>query len=316
MVEGADFVELLVPGSRDRIASASRTAEMPGDLALLSVSRLPVADCGRSLDALSDVVARTIERTSRGREARLPKVWESGALDFESIRIARLGPFYIELESGPKGVIEPGDSGTALLLDEAPVGVLLDAGTDRLSARALRMDVALWMLGRVLGGTSITPTASPDPSPSPGHLASAPSEGGAIAEIGARTAPDSPGRPVSMLTPDPNDGPWVGIAQRFPVDIVIDLVGDELRDLKRVRLSAPADAPLDRLPRDLELAYSPARAPRDFIAIGNGLLSPQERVIDFDDLAVRARHIRLRILSSWGSGPPEIAIESIGVEAR
>jgi len=315
VVQGEDFIELLVPGSRDRIALASRAAEMPGDLALLSVSRLPVSHCGRSLETLSDVVTGMIERTSRGREARLPKVWESGALDFELVRIARLDAFYIELTSGEAGVIERGDSGTALMLDEAPIGILLDAGNEQLRSRALRMDVALWMLERVLGREAIpaVPAASPGTL---GDLASAPSDGARIAEIGVRTHPESPGRPASMLTPNPDDGPWIGIAEVFPVDIVIDLGGDALRDLKRIRLSAPEDAPIDRLPRDVELAYSPARSPGDFIPIGNGLMSPLERVLIFDELAVRARHVRLRVRSGWGRGRPEFAIDSISVEAR
>lgn len=312
VVAGKDFIELLPSESGDRVAGAELFREMPGDLAVLGVTRLDVQYCGNSLDDLGTSVEPAVERIKAGQHTRLPKTWQDGSLDFEQVGIARLDPFFVYLEPPRPGVIQPGDSGTALLVDGTPVGILLDADTERPIGRALRMDVAVWMLERVFRGA---PASVPTAAASSGSQA-APLEGGSIAEVTARTHDDSPAPVDVLLSPDRSQGPWVGVAERFPVDIVVDLPGDQLHPVHAVTLTAPADAAGDRLPRDVQLAYSTGRRPGGFVVLRQGLFSPQQRAVVFDGLAIRARYLRLRILAGWAQGRPVLALQSIRVDGR
>lgn len=282
------------------IGSADIIYRVPGqaDISLGLVRGAVTQDCGsdwsvlpRSLTGDLDIgqvgiIERARQQSIEGRRVLLH------SKDFTRIRLTPA--------EGERADLFGGTSGATVFIEGTPVGMVLEAESAD-AAWALRMDEIVNMLARFMGEAAVLPLSCAENVPPPScEAVAAPATGDPYEVTEWSTHPVEGATDPTALAR--NGGPY--IAHLSPEDpIVLRLTLTETDRLRRVRiLSEPGVG--TAVPQNIEIVT-------DTSENGQGRPNPMPRRDMSPDGSYDsrvgerfARHIEIRITSSWGGGLP------------
>ena len=208
-----------------------------------------------------------------------------------------LGLLYLRVSPvGPESQLYKGLSGSLLVLDNAPAGILMSVDPQSEEGKVLRFDRALETVRPFFGmatGSLETPTTSPDGADA--------SEGNLAVTVDSWSSPalSAEYRVSNLIDKNDSGTVWLAEPHGFPIEVVVDLEGDRVHAIDRVVLIGDGVVPPERLPRDFELLVS-SREDGGWMPVVTGtyFISDGSREVAF--APVRARKVMLRIYSHWG----------------
>lgn len=267
------------------------------DLAILRVTGDISRNCGTSIGKTSDLDARL----SSISQASVSSVNPDGSLTRRNVTLVDVGLTHIRIR--PNTVDDQlfkGLSGSLLLIDDQPAGLLMTVDPDSGEGRALRFDRTLETLRPFFGLSATTSTASstskntehPNRTIMPGILS-------ATVTTWSTDAIDAEHRAVNLTDTEGSKTQWYAKPGPFPIEIVLDLDGDKAQVVQEIVLVGDGVMPRERLPRDFELFISSTTQGR-WIPVHTGTYFQQDARKSIKFAPLRARRVMLRIYSHWG----------------
>ena len=293
-VIGDGFFATLVGGSSSRPRGEADLLQRFGyDLAVLRVTGAISDGCDFDLGAPSSL-DRVLSTAGSGL---IVSVNSDGSLSRRNVRVSDVGLLYLRVSPvGPESQLFKGLSGSLLVLNDAPAGILMSVDPQSGEGKVLRFDRAVETVRPFFGmktGSPITTTVLPE-------VADA-SEDNLAATVERWSSPAlSAEYRVSNLIDEIGAGTgWLAAAQGFPIEVVVDLRGDGVQVVDRVVLIGDGVVPPESLPRDFELLVS-SRENGGWMPVVTGTYFTSDSSREVAFAPVRARKIMLRIYSHWG----------------
>lgn len=293
-VIGDGFFATLVGGSSARPRGEADLLQRFGyDLAVLRVTGAVTDGCDFDLGALSSL-DRVLSTAGNGQ---IVSVNSDGSLSRRDVRVSDVGLLYLRVSPvGPESQLYKGLSGSLLVLDNAPAGILMSVDPQSEEGKVLRFDRALETVRPFFGmatGSLETPTTSPDGADA--------SEDNLAVTVDSWSSPalSAEYRVSNLIDKNDSGTVWLAEPHGFPIEVVVDLEGDLVHAIDRVVLIGDGVVPPERLPRDFELLVS-SREDGGWMPVVTGtyFISDGSREVAF--APVRARKVMLRIYSHWG----------------
>jgi transposase len=272
------------------------------DLSILHVGGALSDHCGGELGAPADI-DRVAGRNALGT---VTSVNEDGSITRRVVAVIDVD--LINLRVRPRTEADQlfqGLSGSVVTVGDEPVGILMAVDPDNGNGRVLRFDRAVETLRLFFGGTATaaatttiaTPAAPTTGAPDPDNVAAA-SRGASV--VSSSVAPlGGEFRATHLIDAAEPVTLWAGAKPRYPVEIVIDLAGDDLHTLQTMDLIGAGVTPAARLPRDFEILGSISGKGR-WRSIVSGTYFEHDQRKEIPLGPVRARRVMLRLYSNWG----------------
>ncbi|HKL25338.1 MAG TPA: hypothetical protein VJ910_03845 [Desulfuromonadales bacterium] len=296
-VIGGALFATLVGGTPDAPQGDADLLQTFGyDLSILRATGAVTRRCGGSLTnvpALDNVLAAA----SAGV---ISSVNSDGSITRRDVTFTDVGLVHLRIRPrGTQDQLFKGLSGSLVLAGKEPVGILMAVDPETGEGRALRYDRAMETLRPFFGLA-----ADPDGSP-PKSLETTPA-GGASAPSGEVVSWSSPSlghdyRAANLVDGAEKNTIWLAQVDTFPIELVIELPGDQTRIVDGVRLVGTGVEPGTRLPRDFEILIN-NKSEGGWVPVSSGTYfqSDTDKRVNF--MPVRARRLMLRIYSHWGDG--------------
>lgn len=229
------------PGTPAAPAGLARL--FPFDVAVLepnvevSECHLDLADLGAAGPLDGELTLRIIEPSGLMAQHSVAVVSDDGIL----VHVRPMGAW----------TFQAGMSGATLAADDHPVAMLLAVLPDGVHGEAIRLDVAArWMIPFLRP----RPVATLDPAPQGIAAPDTLSDPEAGASVTTTAAPqDDHGDPRTLLT-GPTDV-WRGRIVARPVEVVIDLAGEEAGQVRCVMVEPGPETPPYAMPRTIAVFY-------------------------------------------------------------
>lgn len=263
------------------------------DLSILHASGAVARQCG---DALTDVPALG-ELLSTAGSGIVVSVNGDGSISRRNVTFTDVGLVYLRVRprTGDDQLFK-GLSGSLVLADKQPVGILMAVDPETGEGRALRFDRAIETLRPFFGlpATLVQEkNEKPDPEAKQGE--------GASAEVIAWSSPPlgAAYRASNLVDAGGAETVWLARPTGFPIELVLGLPGDRAHVVNALRLVGAGVEPKARLPRDFEVLIS-SSGNGSWIPVGSGTYfkTDSDKLVRF--APVRAQRIMLRIYSHWG----------------
>lgn len=293
-VIGDGFFATLVGGSSARANGEADLLQRFGyDLAVLRVTGAITDGCDFDLGAPFSL-DRVLSVAGSGQ---IVSVNSDGSLSRRNVRVSDVGLLYLRVSPvGPESQLYKGLSGSLLVLDNAPAGILMSVDPQSEEGKVLRFDRAVETVRPFFGmttGSLETPTASPKGADaSEGNLAG-------TVESWSSPALSAEYRVSNLIDKNDTGTVWLAEPQGFPIEVVVDLQGDRAHAVDRVVLIGDGVVPPERLPRDFELLVS-SRENGGWMPVVTGTYFTSDGSREVAFAPVRARKVMLRIYSHWG----------------
>lgn len=274
---------------------AQRTLDLGHDLSLLTVDGAVTGACSTELLPHEDAMARVL---AAGGRLKMRVVLASGETIFRDVELvfqSRDKLTFREIQDArqPPWSVQPGDSGSLLMVGDVPVGIVQTQGSVDSLPSAIPWPYAVylaeWRSTGILQPSA--PTAAPTAHP----------EAATVLRTTARPlAPDSTAEVLTM--PLGSGGEWHATPVEWPVEIVLALNSDEVGRVSALTFVRADDAPQAH-PRDVEVFLSrDAEGERSWKSFGNAVLSKDLEVQTIDLGVPRlARRVRVLIHSGWAT---------------
>lgn len=263
------------------------------DLSILHASGAVARQCG---DTLTDVPALG-ELLSTAGSGIVVSVNGDGSISRRSVTLTDVGLVYLRVR--PRTVEDQlfkGLSGSLVLADKQPVGILMAVDPETGEGRALRYDRAIETL-RPFFGLPAAVVQEKKQKPNPEANQGAGPAGAVIAwsspPLGAEY------RAGNLVDAGGAETVWLARPADFPIELVVALPGDRAHVVNALRLVGAGVEPKERLPRDFEVLIS-SGGNGGWIPVGSGTYfkTDSDKLVRF--APVRAQRIMLRIYSHWG----------------
>jgi hypothetical protein len=291
-VIGSDLFATLVGGESGKPQGDADLLQTFGyDLSILHVTGALATQCGGSL---TDVPVLD-SLLSGSSAANVASVNEDGSISRRNVTLVDVGLLYLRLRPDAGDELFKGLSGSLVLAGDNPVGILMSVDPETGEGRALRYDRAIETLRPFFGlpgGTAAATQEKTVPqSASTGMQATVVSW--SSPPIGAEF------RAANLIDTGDNNSIWYAVADKFPLELVIQLPGDRAHTVDALRLIGEGVEPGERLPRDFEVLVS-GTGRGNWLPVSNGTYfkTETEKLVRF--APVRARQVMLRIYSHWG----------------
>jgi hypothetical protein len=291
-VIGSDLFATLVGGEAGKPQGDGDLLQTFGyDLSILRVTGALATQCG---GPLTDVPALD-SLLSGSSAANVSSVNEDGSISRRNVTLIDVGLLYLRLRPDAGDELFKGLSGSLVLVGDRPAGILMSVDPETGEGRALRYDRAIETLRPFFGLPGVTAVATAEKS-----VAQAASAGLQATVVSWSSPPIGAEYRASNLV-DTRDGTsvWYAVADKFPLELVIQLPGDRAHTLDALRLIGEGVEPVERLPRDFEVLVS-STGQGNWLPVSNGTYFKTEanKLVRF--APVRARQVMLRIYSHWG----------------
>jgi len=261
------------------------------DLSILRATGTVARQCGGALTAVPP-----LDNLLAGATAGIvSSINSDGSVTRRNVTLNDVGLIYLRVRPlRPEDQLFKGLSGSLVLADEQPIGILMtvDAGTGE--GRALRYDRAIETLRPFFGlpGERRTDITTEGGAP--------PGSAGLTAQVVSWSSPSLGGefRAANLVDAAGEETIWLAQAVDFPIELVIELPGDKTQAVNAVRLVGAGVEPAERLPRDFEILIS-SRPGGGWVPVSSGTYfrNEHDKLVRF--MPVRARRIMLRIYSNW-----------------
>lgn len=273
---------------------ATPVLDLGHDLALVAVGGAIARDCGPPLEDWGDPRGRI---QAAGGQVVMRHVTAAGTTRFQPVHVHAVTQSHIHFEEAGEGAaawtVAPGHSGSALMLGDEVVGVVLEQGSADELPRALLWSFAIhiadWRLRHAAPQDGHE--AAPDPAPADGVLVERTSTRALSPEHGAER----------LVAPIEDGGFWQAEAAAWPVDIVLSLPA--IQGVTEIILH-PAPEEVQGHPRRIELFTTRSgEGEQRWRSIGGHTLSPGAgpRRIALGG-GQRMRRLRLQIHDTWSAG--------------
>jgi len=272
------------------------------DLSILRVTGALAKACGGPLanvPALDNVLSAT-------SAANVSSVNEDGSVSRRTATLSDVGLLYLRLRPDSGNELFKGLSGSLVMAGGRPAAILMSVDPETGEGRALRYDRAIETLRPFFGlpGRVTHDRAAKTPAPATG--------GGLQSAVASWSSPPigADYRAANLVDERDRNTVWYATADKFPLELVIQLPGDKAHTVESLRLIGEGVEPRERLPRDFEVLVS-STSRGNWLPVTNGTYfkTDTDKLVRF--APVRARQIMLRIYSHWGDSD---AVGLAGIE--
>lgn len=291
-VIGGDLFATLIGGEAGKPRGDADLLQTFGyDLSILRVTGALAKQCGGPL-ANVPVLDGLLSATSA---ANVTSVNEDGSISRRNVTLNDVGLIYLRLRPDTGNELFKGLSGSLVLVGDKPVGILMSLDAETGEGRALRFDRAIETLRPFFGLSGGIAVAAPD--------ALVPKAAGAGLQatiVSWSSPPIGAGyRASNLINTREKASVWYATADKFPLELIIQLPGDKSHTLDALRLIGEGVEPGERLPRDFEVLIR-SSVEGNWLPVSNGTYFKTEtdKLVRF--APVRARQVMLRIYSHWG----------------
>ncbi len=230
------------------LGESEEITDLGDDLSIGSVVGQVTDDCGYSMSTISRAVDITIRDSGI---ATLRSVRGDSTIGRKAVAIIdNDGDMYLRVRpTNDRVQIQRGDSGSLLMIDEKPVGMLLSV--EKRVGKVLRLDRMLSRAEAHLASAAGQPAVAPSGS-SENDLAAA-ANGGRVTGWSAMPVDES--HRAGNLIADDTAAPWRARVERWPVEIELDLAGEKVV-ISRIELDGRGVENTDELPQHVEISVN------------------------------------------------------------
>jgi len=293
-VIGDSFFATLTGGSSLRPRGEADLLQHFGyDLAVLRVTGAVSDHCSFDLAGSSSLEALL---TTAG-SGQVISVNADGSLSRRNVRVSDVGLVYLRVSpAGPDDQLFKGLSGSLLALGDAPAGILMAVDPETGEGKVLRFDRAMETVQPFFGVGSVAPevpaVAAEVAQAGPDNLA---------VRVARWSAPavSAEYRITHLIDAVAAGTVWLARPAGFPIEVVVELSGEQAQAVDRVILIGEGVEPVQRLPRDFELLVS-ARTDGGWMPVFSGTYFTTDASREVTFAPVRVRRLMLRIYSHWG----------------
>ncbi|RRQ22352.1 hypothetical protein D6C00_10590 [Thiohalobacter thiocyanaticus] len=262
------------------------------DLSILRASGELTRQCGGALTAVP-ALGQLLATADSGV---VTSVNGDGSISRRSVTLTDVGLIYLRLR--PRSMDDQlfkGLSGSLVLADQQPIGILMSVDPETGEGRALRYDRAIEILRPFFG---LPASVVREEEKSTVDTGSGSNMAGEVVEWSAPPL-SAEYRAANLVDPRETETIWLVRPEGFPIELVVALPGDKAHVVSALRLVGNGVEPKTRLPRDFEILVSNADT-GGWIPVRSGSYFKNEadKLVEF--APVRARRIMLRIYSHWG----------------
>ena len=278
------------------------------DLSVLRVTGDLARRCGGPIASVSGL-DRILSRETR---AAVSSVNADGSLSRRAVTVTDVGLLHLRIRpSGASDQLFKGLSGSPVLMGDQTIGLLMSVDAETGEGTVLRFDRAVETLRPFFGLAAASPTgtkqvARDDRPGDPNGLA---------LRVASWSAPplnaDSRAANLAMA-----DAVWLTRPTGFPIEIVLELPGEQAHTVDSLRMLGSGIEPRTRLVRDFEILVSSAAEAgrRGWLSVQSGTFFQNDTEKEIRFAPVRARRIMLRVYSHWGD-PEAVGLAAIEVPA-
>ncbi|MEQ8859935.1 MAG: hypothetical protein RIC56_14930 [Pseudomonadales bacterium] len=303
---------LLREGDGGLRGEATSVADLGDDAAVAFLSGNIADDCGFALGSISRAVERLLRdggigslRTVNG-DGTLGRL-AVAVIDDDGERFLRVLP------TSPDERIRKGQSGSLLLVNDQPVGMLLSVHSRSGVGTVMRSDV---LLGKVEvhlrgGGVVASSPRSPGGGADPATPASQERPAGTWRVTAWNVDPIGSAHTAATLAAAGTDGFWAARVARWPA--ALELGGpEEIRLVRGVRFLAGEVADAGDLPGQVQVLTSVNAQRPAWRVAGSGSLEFKDGEATIEFLPARARFVRVEIYRAVSAGA-QIAVGRVQV---
>ena len=283
------------------LGEADAVSDLGDDLAVARVSGSITRDCGNSISTISRAVDKLLSRQGL---ATLRSVNSDGTLANISVTVVdNDGEIYLHVRpTNDRVQIRKGHSGSLLIVNGRPVGMLLSVSARHGVGKVLRFDQLLARAESHMAKSVRNGSGGEDrpASAKAGLDLVAAANGGSVS--GWNTLPvDADHRPANLIAGE-TAPPWRAKVEHWPAEIELDLAGEKVI-ISRIELDGRDIASADELPGRVEIFVNVSESERRW----RSLLS---REAEFNDSGIAvfpiaptwARQLKISIGNSRGAG--------------
>lgn len=140
-------------------AQTSLVADLGDDLSLLQASNLPLSACGNTSGSMRQSIDFLLNNTSR---AQLKAIDVTGGQVLQAVDVIDVGAIFLHMNpSLEKMSFYKGQSGSMVLIDQEPVGMLLSINARQGNAKVLRQNVIMDKLKQYFSSAAASPAEIP-----------------------------------------------------------------------------------------------------------------------------------------------------------
>ncbi|MEQ8484385.1 MAG: hypothetical protein RIB46_08470 [Pseudomonadales bacterium] len=297
---------LLREGSAGLRGEATAVIDLGDDAAVAMLAGGITADCGFTLGSISRNVTR---RLRDGGLGTLRSVNGDGTLGRLSVSIVDDdGERFLRVLPTADGErLRKGLSGSLLMVDDQPVGMLLSVHARSGVGTVLRTDALLAKVDAHLRG--LAPPVS-DPAAVPAQRSGAPAAAGPWQVRAWTDDPVGSAHLTGLLTATGEEGYWSARVAQWPV--AVELGGPQsVRPVRGVTFVA-GEAPAAELPVRVQILTSVNAERPAWRVAGSGTLAYQDGVAWLEFAPTRARFIRIEMFQARDGGEV-LALARLGV---
>lgn len=293
-VIGDSFFATLTGGSSLRPRGEADLLQQFGyDLAVLRVTGAVSDHCSFDLAGSSSLEALL---TTAG-SGQVISVNADGSLSRRNVRVSDVGLVYLRVSpAGPDDQLFKGLSGSLLALGDTPAGILMAVDPHTGEGKVLRFDRAMETVRPFFGldgAAAVAPLAATE------AVQAAPDNLAARVARWSSPAVSAEYRITHLIDAAAAGTVWLARPAGFPIEVVVELSGEQTHAVDRVILIGEGVEPVQRLPRDFELLVS-ARDQGGWMPVFSGTYFTTDASREVTFAPVRARRLMLRIYSHWG----------------
>jgi hypothetical protein len=261
------------------LGEAGETHDLGDDLGLARVEGAIARSCGAGIATISRAVSRRVRDSSVAlvrsvnADATLAQL-PVAVVDDDGRATLRVRPV------DPDEQIRKGQSGSLVVIDDAPVGMLLSVHARYGVGRVLRLDAMLERVEAFLAGLE------------PAAEARAPATAGGRVVAWSASPVDAEHRAANLL--DAGDAPgWRVHVEAWPVEVEMALAGEKRVALAGVELDA-GDVPPEERPAQVEVLVAASRERPRWRSVWSGAPAWEDARATLSWAPTWARAVRLR----------------------
>ncbi|MGR9046606.1 MAG: hypothetical protein ACU83N_15050 [Gammaproteobacteria bacterium] len=224
VADEAGIPAFLLEGRQSILGEAESVDRLSDDIAVARLTGRITKQCGYSITSMSRAIDRTLQGQGLGT---LRSVNGDGTIANMAVTLVdNDGQTFLRVQpSNQSKEIRKGQSGSLLMVNNKPVGMLLAVNAHRGVGKLIRLDVLLERVEAHMASTSSKMAAVVPPRKATENLASS-IRGASV--IGWSTPPIDSSHLTANLVADEAAPAWRSRADRWPVEVEIDLADDKV----------------------------------------------------------------------------------------
>ena len=300
VVQDNPFVAFIGRGANKPMAEGNQLMSFGYDLSVMQLEGELSESCG----PLFDSVSRDVESLlNKDLQAQINMVNPDGSVSRLALTIVDQNLTHVFVKPAfASDHLMKGMSGSLISVSGKSLGLLLAVDAETAVGKVIRMDRAL---------ETVTPyfrSGSASPSQKPGVVASGENLAEKVTKWSA-PAIDENHRANNIISSDKKSQPWRAKVEGFPVQLVIDLKGDEAVEIAAITLSGAGLSNDKSLARQIEILVD-RNGNNRWKSLGSVSMSADGRAVSKAINPRLAKKIMLNIYSNMG-GSKQLALSKI-----